>query len=287
MSAAFGAWLQGVGCKKGARVALMMPNILQYPVCLFGTLRAGCTVVNVNPLYTPRELEHQLKRFGRRGARVRRELRPHRGRGRRQDARCAQVVVTSIGELLGFKGIARRLRAAPREEDGPEVRAAGIDPAVRRARRRTQAHARARRHRARRHRVPAVHRRHDGRRQGRDAARTATSSPTCCRRARGSSRSSIRTARSDHHAAAALSHLLADGELPRVHVARRRERADPESARHRGLRQGNGQVQVHRVHRRQHAVQRAGQQRRFRQARLLVAAASRSAAAWRCRRPSR
>src|SRR6185295_4007529 len=56
LSAAFGAWLQGIGCKKGARVALMMPNILQYPVCLFGTLRAGCTVVNVNPLYTPREL---------------------------------------------------------------------------------------------------------------------------------------------------------------------------------------------------------------------------------------
>src|SRR5712671_648439 len=64
LSAAFGAWLQGIGCKKGARVALMMPNILQYPVCLFGTLRAGCTVVNVNPLYTPRELEHQLKDSG-------------------------------------------------------------------------------------------------------------------------------------------------------------------------------------------------------------------------------
>ena len=60
MSTAFGAFLQGRGLKKGARVALMMPNILQYPVCLFGILRAGCTVVNVNPLYTPRELEHQL-----------------------------------------------------------------------------------------------------------------------------------------------------------------------------------------------------------------------------------
>ena len=64
LSAAFGAWLQGIGCKKGARVALMMPNILQYPVCLFGILRAGCTVVNVNPLYTPRELEHQLNDSG-------------------------------------------------------------------------------------------------------------------------------------------------------------------------------------------------------------------------------
>jgi long-chain acyl-CoA synthetase len=50
--------------KKGERVALMMPNLLQYPVALFGTLRAGCVVVNCNPLYTPRELEHQLKDSG-------------------------------------------------------------------------------------------------------------------------------------------------------------------------------------------------------------------------------
>lgn len=49
---------------KGARVALMMPNVLQYPVCLFGLLRAGYVVVNVNPMYTPRELEHQLKDSG-------------------------------------------------------------------------------------------------------------------------------------------------------------------------------------------------------------------------------
>ncbi len=60
-SRAFGAWLQGPGgCRAGERVALMMPNLLQYPVALFGVLRAGCTVVNTNPLYTARELEHQL-----------------------------------------------------------------------------------------------------------------------------------------------------------------------------------------------------------------------------------
>ncbi|CDG17783.1 long-chain-fatty-acid--CoA ligase FadD [Xenorhabdus doucetiae] len=60
-SRAFAAYLQnGLGLKKGARVALMMPNLLQYPVALFGILRAGMIVVNVNPLYTPRELEHQL-----------------------------------------------------------------------------------------------------------------------------------------------------------------------------------------------------------------------------------
>jgi long-chain acyl-CoA synthetase len=60
MSTRLGAWLQSTGSKKGARVALMMPNILQYPVAIAAVLRAGYVVVNVNPLYKPRELQHQL-----------------------------------------------------------------------------------------------------------------------------------------------------------------------------------------------------------------------------------
>ncbi|MDZ4255415.1 MAG: long-chain-fatty-acid--CoA ligase [Sulfuritalea sp.] len=65
LSAAFGAYCQSVlKLPKGARIALMMPNLLQYPVCLYGALRAGYTVVNCNPLYTERELEHQLKDSG-------------------------------------------------------------------------------------------------------------------------------------------------------------------------------------------------------------------------------
>ena len=64
-SRAFAAYLQNeLGLKKGDRVALMMPNLLQYPIALFGVLRAGMVVVNVNPLYTPRELEHQLNDSG-------------------------------------------------------------------------------------------------------------------------------------------------------------------------------------------------------------------------------
>ncbi|MDU6077213.1 MAG: long-chain-fatty-acid--CoA ligase FadD [Pantoea sp.] len=64
-SRAFAAYLQsGLGLKKGDRIALMMPNLLQYPVALFGVLRAGMVVVNVNPLYTPRELKHQLNDSG-------------------------------------------------------------------------------------------------------------------------------------------------------------------------------------------------------------------------------
>ncbi|MEN9867698.1 MAG: hypothetical protein RL748_3288, partial [Pseudomonadota bacterium] len=64
LSRQLGAWLQSKGLKKGARVAVMMPNVLQYPVAIAAILRAGYTVVNVNPLYTPRELEHQLNDSG-------------------------------------------------------------------------------------------------------------------------------------------------------------------------------------------------------------------------------
>jgi long-chain acyl-CoA synthetase len=64
LSQAFAAYLQGLGLVKGDRVAIMMPNVPQYPVAVAGVLRAGLVVVNVNPLYTPRELEHQLKDSG-------------------------------------------------------------------------------------------------------------------------------------------------------------------------------------------------------------------------------
>jgi long-chain acyl-CoA synthetase len=100
----FGAWLQSRGLGKGARVAIMMPNCLQYPIAMFGTLRAGCTVVNVNPLYTPRELEHQLKDSGAEVIVVLENfghvLEEVRGR-----TPIKHVVVTSLGEMLGVKGL--------------------------------------------------------------------------------------------------------------------------------------------------------------------------------------
>jgi len=105
LSGAFGAYLQANGCKKGARVALMMPNILQYPVCLFGILRAGCTVVNVNPLYTARELEHQLADSGAEMIVVVENF-AHTVQEVLGRTKIRQVIVTTIGELLGFKGIA-------------------------------------------------------------------------------------------------------------------------------------------------------------------------------------
>jgi long-chain acyl-CoA synthetase len=103
LSGQFGAWLQSVGCAKGARVAVMMPNVLQYPVCIFGILRAGCTVVNVNPLYTARELEHQLTDSGaevivilENFARTFEEVRSR--------TPVKHVVIAALGDLLGLKG---------------------------------------------------------------------------------------------------------------------------------------------------------------------------------------
>ena len=64
LSRTFGVYLQGLGLAKGDRVAVMMPNVLQYPIAVAAVLRAGYTLVNVNPLYTPRELQHQLKDAG-------------------------------------------------------------------------------------------------------------------------------------------------------------------------------------------------------------------------------
>ena len=101
MSAAFGAWLQAQGLARGARVAVMLPNVLQYPVAISGVLRAGYTVVNVNPLYTARELEHQLRDSGAQAIVV---LENFAGTLADVIARTEvkTVVLASMGDLLGF-----------------------------------------------------------------------------------------------------------------------------------------------------------------------------------------
>lgn len=100
-SRAFAAFLQGKGLKRGARVAIMMPNVLQYAVAIAGILRAGMTGVNVNPLYKPRELEFQLKDCGaevivvlENFASVLQEALPATG--------VKHVVVASLGDMLGM-----------------------------------------------------------------------------------------------------------------------------------------------------------------------------------------
>jgi long-chain acyl-CoA synthetase len=100
---AVAGWLQAQGFKKGDRVAIMMPNVMAYPAAMFGVLLAGLTVVNVNPLYTTRELTHQLNDSGAEAifvlenfAHVVAEALPHTS--------VKNVVVVSAGDLLGFKG---------------------------------------------------------------------------------------------------------------------------------------------------------------------------------------
>jgi long-chain acyl-CoA synthetase len=104
MSVALGAYLQSKGLAKGARVALMMPNVLQYPVATAAVLRAGYAVVNVNPLYTPRELEHQLK-DSRAEAIVVLENFAHTVQQVIGHTALKQVIIGSVGEMLGLKGV--------------------------------------------------------------------------------------------------------------------------------------------------------------------------------------
>ncbi|MFK5981186.1 MAG: long-chain-fatty-acid--CoA ligase [Rhizobiaceae bacterium] len=95
-----GAWLQGQGLVKGDRVAIMMPNVLQYPIILIGILRAGLTVVNVNPLYTPRELKHQLSDSGAKAIFVLENF-AHTYQEVADSVPTEHVVVTKMGDMLG------------------------------------------------------------------------------------------------------------------------------------------------------------------------------------------
>jgi long-chain acyl-CoA synthetase len=104
LSRDFAAWVQGRGLAKGSRVAIMMPNCLQYPIAMFGILRSGCTVVNVNPLYTPRELEHQLTDAGAEAIVILENF-GHVLQEVRSRTPLKHVVVTSLGEMLGLKGV--------------------------------------------------------------------------------------------------------------------------------------------------------------------------------------
>ena len=100
LSRQMGAWLQSKGLQRGARVAIMLPNVLQYPVAMAAILRAGYTVVNVNPLYTPRELQHQLIDSGSEAiivlenfATTVEQVLPH--------TQVKHVIVATMGDLLG------------------------------------------------------------------------------------------------------------------------------------------------------------------------------------------
>ncbi|ASY61575.1 Long-chain-fatty-acid--CoA ligase [Sinorhizobium sojae CCBAU 05684] len=103
-SGRIGAWLQSLGLEKGDRVAVMLPNILQNPVIVYGILRAGYTVVNINPLYTPRELEHQLVDAGAKAIFVLENF-AHTVEQVVARTEVKHVVVATMGDMLGVKGL--------------------------------------------------------------------------------------------------------------------------------------------------------------------------------------
>jgi long-chain acyl-CoA synthetase len=104
MSVALGAYLQNKGLHKGARVAIMMPNVLQNPIATTAILRAGFTVVNVNPLYTPRELEHQLRDSGAEAIIILENFASTLEKVLPKTS-IKHVIMGSMGDLLGFKGV--------------------------------------------------------------------------------------------------------------------------------------------------------------------------------------
>lgn len=101
LSKAFAAYLQQeLGLKKGDPVAIMMPNLLQYPIALMGVLQAGCSVVNVNPLYTPRELQHQLSDSGAKAIIIVENF-AHTLAAVESQLNIEHVILTSMGDMLG------------------------------------------------------------------------------------------------------------------------------------------------------------------------------------------
>ena len=187
MSAALGAYLQSKGLQKGARVALMMPNVLQYPVATAAVLRAGYAVVNVNPLYTPRELEHQLKDSGAEAIIV---LENFATTVQQVIAKTAvkHVIVGSMGDLLGFKGVIVNLVVRKVKKMVPAWSIPGAVAVQRRAGRRprheAQQAAADRSMTSPSCNIPAAPPAFPRARR----CSTATSSPTCCRTTPGCSR---------------------------------------------------------------------------------------------------
>lgn len=104
LSRDFGAYLQSRGLEPGDRIALMMPNLLQYPIALFGALRAGLIVVNTNPLYTPREMKHQFTDSGAKAIVIIENFAANLQQVI-ADTQIQTVILTSAGEMLGLKGV--------------------------------------------------------------------------------------------------------------------------------------------------------------------------------------
>ena len=164
LSRDFAAFLrEGLKLPRGARVALMMPNVLQYPIALFGALRGGYVVVNCNPLYTPRELERQLIDCGAEAvlvlenfANVLQQALPR--------TMIRHVITTQLGDMLGWgRGALINFFVKYVKRLAPKWSIANAITFTGRATRGRFASLAARPDRPARHRLPSIHRRHNGR----------------------------------------------------------------------------------------------------------------------------
>ena len=229
LSKAFAAWLQHEGFRKGDRIAIMLPNTLQYPIALFGALRAGLTVVNTNPLYTAPELEYQLVDSGATAILIIENF-AHVLQQVITRTKVRRVLVTSVGDFLRFPKslvvnyVVRHVRKQvpawniPQTIDFKQVIAAGSKTA-----------ARSRGPGAGGSRVSAVHRWHDGRGEGSDAVarqhqheRTAVGGMDWRR---------LQPARGTAHCDTAVPHLRSVGKLHDVRAPGMDQPADHQSAR--------------------------------------------------------
>ncbi len=278
MSIALGAWLQSKGLQRGDRIALMMPNVPQYMVAIAAVLRAGYAVVNVNPLYTPRELEHQLRDSGAQAiiilenfATTLQEVLEKTG--------IKHVVLASMGDMLGtVKGavvnfVVRHLRKMVPEYELP----AGQGRSVTRFNQAVAEGARMTLQRstiaAGRCGLPPVHRRHD-----RGIERRHAAAPEC-RGQHHADRSVVqaharqggRQAAHRRVRAAAVPHLRAHDLLHDGRTAGHDQPAHPEPSRHSGIHQDLAEASRQHVPGGQYAVQCAGQRSGVREARLFGA----------------
>ena len=271
VSRAFAAFLvEEVNCKAGDRVAIMLPNLLAYPVAFLGALRAGLTVVNVNPLYTPRELKEQLADAGATVIVIMENF-AHKLEPVLAETRIRHVVVARLGDFMpalkrtvfNFANTYIR-RAVPAWRfktftmlqaacgGQPTARVCGCAAALIVAR------------------LVAIYRRHYRRPEGSDphAPQSGREHAAVPRRDQAVSE---RRAGDRSDAAAALSHLFADGEPACVCVDGRTERAGTGSARHQGTDPHHAAGTGHDDDRRQYAVQCADQFAGFRRTRFQQA----------------
>ncbi len=277
LSTRLGAWLQAQGLPQGARVAIMLPNVPQFAVAMAAVLRAGYTCVNVNPLYTPRELEHQLRDSGA-GAIVILENFARTFSEVVERTAVKHVVLTAFGDLLGpVRGrwltfAVRHLARMVPAFDLPPVGRPPRDDAARGPGRGRAAHARTQHRQARFRRVPAVHGRHHGAVEGRGAhaPQHRCGHPPGGGLVHAGARPHRRRAPGQQHRGATALPYLRAHAVPAGHPPGLAPHADPEPAGHTQARGGAEEASLPPAARGEHALQRAAAERGVPHARFLA-----------------